>query len=117
MGKKKKSQLKPVGSLPQPSFFSVALTLLDRGFATTSVPKKLVPVPEPEPVPPASDAGPSTTDLAPNVHENAIAEQDKAEEQLLQDLVEKHQEKTEREIIRYVNISSLSFTWIRFKRV
>jgi len=84
MAKKKKTQLKPVA----------------RGFATTSVPKK-VPLSEL-----ASDADYQDGDVdAPLRDEQGtnetVAPEGSEAEQLLQSLVDKLQEKTEREITRY----------------
>ncbi|KAH8100605.1 P-loop containing nucleoside triphosphate hydrolase protein [Cristinia sonorae] len=89
---KKKTQLKPVA----------------RGFATTSVPKKVTPAPEPEPV-----AVPSTESGAAQSHPNApnsketqgssqIIPQVDPEQEYLQSCIDKHQERTEREINRTV---------------
>ena len=97
MAKKKKTQLKTV----------------DRGFATTSVPKKVVPaeeeartqaaVEESQPEQSAS-AGEVKENLPSSSAENAPVEDefdpDKVEEQSLQNLVDKLQEKTEKEITR-----------------
>ncbi|KAH9857918.1 P-loop containing nucleoside triphosphate hydrolase protein [Lenzites betulinus] len=90
--KKKKTQLKPVA----------------RGFATTSVPKKVVEVPkEPEPVPTndAPDASkdhasdPDASGQAPNGGDApALSEED----QVLQTFIEKFQDKVEKEIVRTV---------------
>ena len=89
MAKKKKMQLKPV----------------DRGFAVTSVPKKVIPS--------KVDADPSN--MGGETGEKDNMEQspddgsfsagqrispDAAEEQFLQDLVDRLQEKTEKEIAR-----------------
>lgn len=107
MAKKKKTQLKPIA----------------RGFATTSQPKKVVPVHE--------DEAPSTPEQNPAVLKEAEAtlashpEQDapdaasapavpvskefdpeKAEEQSLQNLVDKLQEKVEKDIKRSVKVRS-----------
>lgn len=87
MAKKKRTQLKPV----------------NRGFSTTSVPKKVVqvePEPEPEPIPPPepvaegsiSGAGPPGVSLS-------------AEEQSLQELIERYQDKTEKDVCRTVKVS------------
>ncbi|KIK96360.1 hypothetical protein PAXRUDRAFT_826025 [Paxillus rubicundulus Ve08.2h10] len=99
MAKKKKTQLKPIA----------------RGFATTSIPKKVVQVEEAEPPdnePPASagsmaefatsrevSGGPraSIQDTPPDEF-NA----DRVEEQSLQNMIEKFQEKTEKEISRTI---------------
>lgn len=102
MAKKKKTQLKPVA----------------RGFATTSVPKKAVdpveeeeqpnevelqiPEQQGEPEPSAGQDGSKAAD----------AEEfdfDKAEQHSLQTLVDQHQEKTEREILRTVKVSLILF--------
>ncbi len=83
MAKKKKTQLKPVA----------------RGFATTSIPKKVVQVePEPEPAPPTEPiAEASTADPVPGVTLDA-------EEQALQDLIEKYQDRTEKDVCRTVKV-------------
>ncbi|KAG6911865.1 hypothetical protein DXG01_000112 [Tephrocybe rancida] len=96
MAKKKKTQLKPVA----------------RGFATTSVPKKIIPV---EVVEAESNADtnleeptiPDTGELPaglPSGPSNVDDEFDpeKVEEQSLQNLVDKFQEKTEKEVTRAV---------------
>lgn len=95
MAKKKKTQLKPVA----------------RGFATTSLPKKVVPVVDDEPD--SSSLGgdgaqavlgevkPSDTNAAVQNDEFDV---DKLEEQSLQNLVDKLQEKTEKDIIRFVSV-------------
>lgn len=97
MAKKKKTQLKPVA----------------RGFATTSQPKKVVPPPEePEVTPEAStiDTEPAPTDSAgaatPITSQDPVDDFDpeKVEEQSLQNLVDKLQEKTERDIVRTVKV-------------
>ncbi|KAK7058857.1 hypothetical protein VNI00_001481 [Paramarasmius palmivorus] len=98
MAKKKKTQIKSHA----------------RGFATTSVPKKVVPaeeaqtqaaVEEPQPEQSAA-AGEAKEDLPSSSVENAPVEDefdpDKVEEQSLQNLVDKLQEKTEKEITRAV---------------
>ncbi|KAG1757436.1 P-loop containing nucleoside triphosphate hydrolase protein [Suillus lakei] len=97
MAKKKKSQLKPVA----------------RGFATTSVPKKVVEneqntgdtiadttVEEPQ----TSDAShPSTVaQVQPDTPQDHSFDPDKVEEQSLQNLVDKYQEKTEKETLRTI---------------
>ncbi|KAK0506080.1 P-loop containing nucleoside triphosphate hydrolase protein [Armillaria luteobubalina] len=98
MAKKKKTQVKPVV----------------RGFATTSVPKKVEKVVEPEEV----VDSPSTQELAPEQPESLDLtkkggseeeptdefDPEKVEEQSLQNLVDKLQEKTEREIVRTVKV-------------
>ncbi|OAX44745.1 P-loop containing nucleoside triphosphate hydrolase protein [Rhizopogon vinicolor AM-OR11-026] len=95
MAKKKKTQLKPVA----------------RGFATTSVPKKVV---ENEQKP--DDAANSTAEETPisgSSHSSVVAQvqadapdhsfdPDKVEEQSLQNLVDKYQEKTEKETLRTI---------------
>lgn len=97
MAKKKKTQLKPVA----------------RGFATTSQPKKVVPPPEePEPTPEANavDAEPAPIDSAgastPVASQESVDDFDpeKVEEQSLQNLVDKFQEKTEKDIVRTVKV-------------
>lgn len=92
MAKKKKTQLKPVA----------------RGFATTSVPKKVAPV---EPEPASSEAAVQQTDSEPlggSVSQdpgssNAPVEKD-AEQEDLQSCIDKYQERTEREINRTVKV-------------
>ncbi|TFY83774.1 hypothetical protein EWM64_g246 [Hericium alpestre] len=98
MAKKKKTQLKPVA----------------RGFATTSQPKKVVPVVEEEAKPDASV--PSTVEGAEGgggePAEGAVRDQvpaaidefdpEKVEEQSLQNLVDKLQDKVEKEVVRTI---------------
>lgn len=94
MAKKKKTQLKPV----------------PRGFATTSVPKKVVEAETEDTSSPAStdEAKGDGDQVVENgnvtgVPEQAVQEEfdlDKVEEQSLQNLVDKYQEKTEKEIVR-----------------
>lgn len=94
MAKKKKTQLKPVA----------------RGFATTSVPKKVTPKEAEEMETPARNKieesitsvsgetpGGDTT-ASSTLHDGL--DPDKVEEQALQNLVDKLQEKTEKEIAR-----------------
>jgi ATP-dependent RNA helicase DHX29 len=94
MPKKKKTQLKPVA----------------RGFAVTSIPKKAPP----EPPPPSqhdSDANgesaSSEVPLSAQTHEpvedEALIPQN-TEERSLQDLVDKLQERVEKEIVRTVKV-------------
>ena len=96
MAKKKKTQLKPVA----------------RGFATTSQPKRITPEPEP-------DVEPAHTSRTDKPHDGATESgrivghglvEDEAEDtdSELQSLVDKWQEKIEKEITRYEpsNISS-----------
>jgi len=95
MAKKKKTQLKPVA----------------RGFATTSVPKKVTPVEVPDIEDKAEDAleeevnvvvgGKKDVDTVLST-QNDEFDPDKVEEQSLQNLVDKLQEKTEKEITRTV---------------
>ena len=110
MAKKKKSQLKPVA----------------RGFATTSVPKKLTTSVE-EPSPQIDGissevshalSGDSTSRVV--VTESTVEvtsseglsgleyDSEKAEEQSLQSLVDKYQEKTEKEITRTIKVGCSS---------
>ncbi|KAJ4483983.1 P-loop containing nucleoside triphosphate hydrolase protein [Lentinula lateritia] len=95
MAKKKKTQLKPVA----------------RGFATISVPKKVAEVESEDPLsqPPLDDQESAEALLTEN--SNGSKEQqnvqdefdlDKVEEQSLQNLVDRYQEKTEKEIVRNV---------------
>ncbi|EGN98639.1 hypothetical protein SERLA73DRAFT_107710 [Serpula lacrymans var. lacrymans S7.3] len=97
MPKKKRTQLKPVA----------------RGFATTSVPKKVVQVEQEVNLGDISSAGEDQNQTQEQVSASAgqdeslltpkdVIEAQKLQEQVLQDVVDKHQEKTEREIIRTV---------------
>ncbi len=95
MAKKKKTQLKPIA----------------RGFATTSLPKKIVPESLPSPsiesetlVEDATQsAGADTGDKAEQSTSSAKADLDamSAEDIFLQSLVDKLQDKTDKEISRY----------------
>ncbi|KAJ3995009.1 P-loop containing nucleoside triphosphate hydrolase protein [Lentinula boryana] len=96
MAKKKKTQLKPIV----------------RGFATTSVPKKVVEVERedtPSPSPSLQDQTIVETSLAEisngsgerNIDQDNF-DLEKVEEQSLQNLVDKYQEKTEKEIMRNI---------------
>ena len=94
MAKKKKTQLKPVA----------------RGFATVSVAKKVVPTePEPEAAPDPVE-GPSSSELQgpsskPDVQgANDEFDPDKAEEQSLQNLVDKYQDRVEKEVVRTLKV-------------
>jgi len=99
MAKKKKSQLKPVA----------------RGFATTSVPKKMVeneqepddaianPTPEETNDPSHSSTVTQVQSDAPKDHSFDL---DKVEEQSLQNLVDKYQEKTEKETLRTIKVNN-----------
>lgn len=96
MPKKKKTQLKPVA----------------RGFATTSVPKKVLPdaildtcpatsssiqsAPEDQPTDTVKGLGTTTTTAS-----NEEFDPDLVDEQSIQNLIDKFQEKTEKEIVRY----------------
>lgn len=99
MAKKKKTQLKPVA----------------RGFATTSVPKKVVQEEEPpggaDPVASAGEeSAPGPGVLGNGIGPEPVApvveeyDPDKAEEQSLQNLVDKLQDKTEKEIVRTIKV-------------
>ena len=99
MAKKKKTQLKPVA----------------RGFATVSVAKKVVvaePEPEPESVPSPTE-GPTTSD--PTASSSTPAAQatsdefdpEKAEEQSLQNLIDKFQDRVEKEIVRAIKVRAV----------
>lgn len=109
MAKKKKTQLKPIA----------------RGFATTSQPKKVVPVQEDEA--PSTPEQPSAVlketeetsastpehdvpEVAPAtaVPESKDFDPEKAEEQSLQNIVDKLQEKVEKDIRRSVKVCSMS---------
>ncbi|KAJ3571585.1 hypothetical protein NP233_g3653 [Leucocoprinus birnbaumii] len=96
MAKKKKTQLKPVA----------------RGFATMSLPKKVVPIDSDDKVVEGSTPNRFSNGMGEEVGQErgAPAGQDsvetpdpeQAEEQLLQMLVDRHQEKTEKEIARTI---------------
>lgn len=93
MAKKKKTQLKPVA----------------RGFATTSVPKKVIPVDESVEISDEEpqDAVVTTTDDTANLSHSkgdALSDATTLANQRLQALVEKLQDKTEREITRVVKV-------------
>jgi hypothetical protein len=107
MAKKKKTQLKPVV----------------RGFATTSVPKKVVAaeadvIPtdasavHPEHSPPPND-GTHDASLDSVVPSHAKSDRDKAQDAALQNLVEKLQEKTEKEITRTIKVRPFDSTFPR----
>lgn len=97
MAKKKKSQLKPVA----------------RGFATTSVPKKVVENEQNtddtitdttvEEAPTSDESHPSTVaHVQSDTAQDHFFDPDKVEEQSLQNLVDKYQEKTEKETLRTI---------------
>ena len=98
--KKKKTQLKPVA----------------RGFATTSVPKKVVETPR-EPQTPEPEDNASTSLDAQQVDPTVSGHAAKAAgpsilsatDQALQDLIDKYQDKVEKEIARTVKVS-MAFT-------
>ena len=98
--KKKKTQLKPVA----------------RGFATTSVPKKVVEAPkEPEPAAPANDT-PDASETLPKGSDGSGQPSGAAtgptlseEDQALQNLIEKFQDKVEKEVVRTVKVCSSSY--------
>ncbi|KAF5377628.1 hypothetical protein D9615_005290 [Tricholomella constricta] len=101
MAKKKKTQLKPVA----------------RGFATTSVPKKVTHVEVPEAENRANDMPGDEVKVDPPEGKNVAAvpapqndefDPDKVEEQSLQNLVDKLQEKTEKEITRTIKVTMQS---------
>ena len=104
MPKKKRTQLKPVA----------------RGFATTSVPKKVLPDPmldtcpatsssiqsaqEDQPTDTAKGLGTTTTTTTTTITTTTANEEfdpDLVDEQSIQNLIDKFQEKTEKEIVRY----------------
>jgi ATP-dependent RNA helicase DHX29 len=104
MAKKKKSQLKPVV----------------RGFATTSVPKKAVAAEadvlptdvfavDPECSPSSDGAQDASGDSV--VPSHVESDQDKAQEATLQNLVERLQEKTEKEITRTIKVGPFDVTF------
>jgi ATP-dependent RNA helicase DHX29 len=82
---------------------------IHRGFAVTSIPKKAPPEPTPQDdsdakVVSASAEGSHTT----QTHELAQDETLNVEERSLQELVDRLQEKTEREIIRTIKVRGYS---------
>lgn len=83
MAKKKKTQLRPVA----------------RGFATTSVPKKTPP-----PELPSVDDVERPLNVEQGADEVVVAQASGTEGQSLQYMVEKLQEKTEKEITRYFKL-------------
>ena len=94
--KKKKTQLKPVA----------------RGFATTSVPKKVVEVPKEPETPDLKDASsPSdgqdgnaaTQGQAGNAENGAVLSES---EQALQSFIDRFQDKVEKEVVRTVKVCS-----------
>ncbi len=91
--KKKKTQLKPVA----------------RGFATTSVPKKVVETPkepetpEPQDVPRTSEEQPNGTAQGQDGRTDAAALSEA--DQALQSLVDKFQDKVEKEVVRTIKVS------------
>ena len=97
MPKKKRTQLKPVA----------------RGFATTSVPKKVLPEPIVDTCPETSSSIQSAPEdqsvdtikgLGTTTSTTAANEEfdpDLVDEQSIQNLIDKFQEKTEKEIVRY----------------
>jgi ATP-dependent RNA helicase DHX29 len=105
MAKKKKTQLKPIA----------------RGFATTSLPKKIVPGQDEEPSPAADAAAPAQeadgavllgappssdapSDAKPVAAQADEFDPEKAEEQSLQNLVDRLQERTEKDVKRTVKV-------------
>ena len=99
MAKKKKASLKPMA----------------RGFATTSVPKKVVPVEEDPDVAPSvaggmdeevakAEDGSISTSATPASTPSNEFDPDKVEEQSLQNLVDRFQSTTEKDIVRTVKV-------------
>ncbi|KAK2461815.1 hypothetical protein APHAL10511_006278 [Amanita phalloides] len=89
MAKKKKTQLKPVA----------------RGFAVTSVPKKIIQADEDSnetSTIPGGSQNEEAISPAPGSSSNAEVDPDKLEERVLQNLVDTFQEKTEKEILRNI---------------
>ncbi|KAI0094612.1 P-loop containing nucleoside triphosphate hydrolase protein [Irpex rosettiformis] len=86
MAKKKKTQLKPVA----------------RGFATTSVAKKVVPEPEPEESTPETPLARDAAVARPDDNNTVVAFSSDPQEQALQALVEKFQDRVEKDITRTV---------------
>ena len=85
---------------------------VNRGFATTSVAKKVLPDAEPEDAAPSADAEASVEET--KADEKAIAapappkiagrfgfDEEDAEQQLLQSLVEKHADKVDKDVARF----------------
>jgi ATP-dependent RNA helicase DHX29 len=108
MAKKKKSQLKPVA----------------RGFATTSVPKKVVENEQNtddtitdttvEEAPTSDESHPSTVaHVQSDTAQDHFFDPDKVEEQSLQNLVDKYQEKTEKETLRTIKVNDTQSLWNR----
>jgi ATP-dependent RNA helicase DHX29 len=103
--KKKKTQLKPVA----------------RGFATTSVPKKVDPLPEsaetvlevtPSSHTTADEQNRQTTSQSTSKPDQSVADQAQDTERLAsQALVDKYQEKTEKDISRYGNCLECLHSW------
>lgn len=101
MAKKKKSQLKPVA----------------RGFATTSVPKKVVENEQntddmatnttAEEAPTSDMLHLTVAHVQPDVPQDHSFDPDQVEEQSLQNLVDKYQEKTEKETLRTIKVNEL----------
>jgi len=96
MAKKKKTQLKPVA----------------RGFATTSLPKKIIPTLEVFPDNPdlleslkPDASNPATEEngtASPAVAANEDSNHNNVEEQYIQSLLDKFQDKTDKEVLRYL---------------
>lgn len=104
--KKKKASLKPVA----------------RGFATTSVPKKVVPVEEDLDVAPSvassvdeeaakAENGSVSSGATPAPPPSDEFDPDKVEEQSLQNLVDRLQTITEKDIVRTVKVRMTHFLW------
>ena len=89
MAKKKKTQIKSTA----------------RGFATTSIPKKVVQI-EPEPEPPVTEPVVESSPPAP-VPGGPTGPTLDAEQQALQDLIEKHQDRIEKDVCRTIKVSCL----------
>lgn len=91
MAKKKKTQLKPVA----------------RGFATTSVPKKVIEASVHDelatPSLPSSSGAQTPVDSQESIQETS--DPASLQEQMLQSVVEKLQDKTEKEISRYPSLA------------
>jgi len=93
MPKKKKTQLKPV----------------HRGFAVTSIPKKAPPEPPPSEHDSDANGGSASSEVPHTAQTNEAAEGDalglqSAEERSLQELVDRLQERTEKEIVRTIKV-------------
>lgn len=92
---------------------------VNRGFATTSVAKKILPDAEPEDTAPSADAEASLEDTKTEEKINAAPtppkvagrygfDEEDAEQQLLQSLVEKHADKVDKDAARFWKVGRIS---------